>query len=204
MMCRRANSENSDSNHTVASPASLLLVAKKDNRSYLLSFVTDGHCSYNQKSPCSCLLTETERNVKSNQQYQTKPNLECVNFKWEDLLNRFFGSRHYSALQYQNQSRQVVFLDSAIYLSDNCNFDRFRWTEHNFHLKNTQLRSIIYSSVTRTIDVNNHLMHEKDKREKQSYYTYHLCMQSPTFSRYIHDKLSILPFYLQNGANPQS
>ena len=67
MMCRRANSENSDSNHTVASPASLLLVAKKDNRSYLLSFVKDGHCSYNQKSPCSCLLTETERNVKSNQ-----------------------------------------------------------------------------------------------------------------------------------------
>ena len=136
MMCRRANSENSDSNHTVASPASLLLVAK-DNRSYLLSFVTDGHCSYNQKSPKFFFTYRNWTKCEEQPTYQTKPNLECVNFKWEDLLNRFFGSRHYSALQYQNKSRQVLFFDSVIYLPDKCNFDRFRWTEHNFHLQNT-------------------------------------------------------------------
>ena len=119
----------------------------------------------------SSLLTETERNVKSNQHIR-QPNLERVNFKWEDIFNRFFGSRHYSALQYQNKSRQVLFFDSAIYLPDKCNFDRLRWTEHNFHLQNTLLWYIIYSSGTRTIDVKNHLMDEEDKREKHSYYTY--------------------------------
>ena len=173
-MCRRTNSENSDSKHTVASTASPLLVAKKDNISYLLLLLRCEHCSYsyNQKSPKFFFTYRNWTKCEEQPTYQTKPNLECVNFKWEDVFNRFLGSRHYSALQYQNKSRQVLFFDSAIYLPDKCNFDRLRWTEHNFHLQNTLLWYIIYSSGTRIIDVKNHLMDEEDKREKHSYYTY--------------------------------